>query len=138
MDNQLDLEVKDSVFDPNLSPNSKRVHVRDAKGKQPLYKVWLFLDGRDLPYVKSVTYTLHQTFPDPVRTVWRTLENQNCQLILWTWGLFAVKAAIEDKQGRVYEVVHNLSYDKQLKQKDIEYIYEDNTPPSQRPQLKRS
>ena len=138
MDRPLHIEVKDSVFDPNQPPGTKQVYVRTEQN-QYFYKVWLFLDGRDLPYVQSVTYTLHPTFSQPVRTVRRTPENPNCQLVLWTWSVFAVNTTIEDKQGGLYEVVHALSYDKQLAQEGIEYTYEDDAlRAAERPQLKRT
>lgn len=132
----LNLDLRDSVFDPEIhGPNPKdprvppnaplKVHVR-TRGPKPLYKVWLFLYGDDLPHVESVTYTLHPTFSNPVRAVRRTLANPNCQLIIWTWGLFEINATIQDKMGTRYEISHNLKYDELLSLPGIEYVREDD------------
>ena len=124
MERPLNIEVRDSIFDPNLRPEDpRRVYVREQNG-QSLYKVWVYLSGYDLPYVKSTTYILHSTFSDPVRRVRRTLANPNCQLVLWTWGLFEIRVKVEDKANRLYELVHMLNYDKELSKPGIEYIYE--------------
>ncbi|HEU4391766.1 MAG TPA: pYEATS domain-containing protein [Blastocatellia bacterium] len=119
-----DIKVVDTVFDPSLPPNAPRtVYVR-RNPDAPLYKVWLYLSGYDLPYVQSVTYILHPTFTDPIRTVPRNVTNPNCQLVIWTWGLFEVAATIRDKQDRTFEIRHQLMYDKELSGSDIKYIDE--------------
>ncbi len=116
---RLDIKVRDSVFEPG-SP-SKKVYYKRT-GDTALYKVWLFLDGDDLPYVMGVTYRLHSTFPEPNQTVRRTLSNPNCQLVIWTWGLFKIKALIEEKSGVIRELDYQLQYDKELQQKGVEYV----------------
>lgn len=123
--NQLNLEVKDTVFSPNLSRDdlNNKVNVRQ-EGDTYYYKVWLYIDGYDLPYVDSVTYSLDPTFPEPVQTVRRTLTNPNCQLTIWTWGLFTVVATIVDKKGNEYRVSHELSYDKELPTDQNRYHYD--------------
>jgi len=122
--NELKLEVKDTVFNPGLSredPNNK-VNVRQ-EGDVYYYKVWLYLDGYDLPYVDSVTYTLDSSFSEPNQTVRRTLTNPNCQLTIWTWGLFTVVATIIDKKGYKYQVSHQLSYKEQLPPEESKYDF---------------
>jgi len=129
------IEVRDSVFDPNLplfeaipshGPGRiipREVHVRTVQGTT-FYKVWIYLDGNDLPFVESVTYVLHRTFPEPYQTVRRTLSNPNCQLVIWTWGVFPIKAIVKDKTGHSREIEHNLSYDRQLREDGIRYVPE--------------
>jgi transcription initiation factor IIF auxiliary subunit len=107
---QLAVEMRDSVFDPELGPDQK-AQVRRQKGKKPLYRVFLYLEGSDLPYVSQVTYYLHSTFSDPVRTISRTVANPRCKLEIWTWGLFRVRAVVVDKKGQSYTMYHDLSYD---------------------------
>ncbi len=134
--NELKVEVKDTVFDPDLSRSvPQRVRVRRS-GTTTLYKVWLYLDGRDLPYVESVTYTLHETFRNPNRTVRRKPSNPNCQLVIWTWGVFTIRATIRDKVGRTYSLVRKLTYDKELPKSGDMYFYEDeDSSSSDRPKL---
>ena len=135
--NQLDLAVKDSIFDPNLSRSdpAAKVHVRKQGKDTFYYKVFVYLEGNDLPYVDYVIYTLDETFPEPIRTVTRTPANPNCQLVIWTWGLFIVKTRIFDKRGFAYDVEHQLSYDKQLPTESDKYVYEEDDKANARPTL---
>lgn len=135
---QLDVQLRDTVFNPSLPPDSpKVVHVRKVDATKTLHKVWLYLIGNDLPFVQAVTYRLHPSFPDPVQTVRRSLSNPNCQLIVWTWGLFPIRATIEDRSGGIYELEYTLRFDQDLKQEGIQYVYEDEaTRSSSRPQFK--
>lgn len=121
----LNVQVKDSVFDPNLSPSApKKVHVRE-EGTTTYYKVWLYIEGEELPLVQKVIYVLHETFRNPERTVKLTPSNPNCQLVIWTWGVFTVKAKIVDKRGQIFEVLHRLTYDQELPPNDDAYDYGD-------------
>lgn len=112
----MNIEVKDSVFDPDLSPNSPReIHYRlGTRDNRTYYQLWLYLEGDDLPFVESVTYTLHESFADPNQTVRRTARNRNCKLEIWTWGLFTAKATILDTKGLSYVFKHELRYEEQL------------------------
>jgi len=118
----LNLEIKDTVFDP-ASDDTKRVGAR-RDGKTLYYKVFLYLDGPDLSLVESVTYTLHKTFRDPVRTIRRTPSNPTCQLVIWTWGVFSVKADIVDKRGLTFRLSHFLRYESELPSDDGKYDYD--------------
>lgn len=125
--NQLNIEVRDCVFDPDLTrSDSSQIHVHKGKSDGRIYyKVWLYLEGRDLPFVESVTYTLHESFPDPNRTVRRTSANPNCKFVVWTWGLFTVRATIVDKKGLTYKVEHRLGYERELYPKgDPRYVHD--------------
>lgn len=122
--NELNVQIKDTVFDPSSSRSAQTVSVREKEGTT-FYKVFLYLEGEDLPYVESVTYTLHETFRNPNRTVRRTPSNPNCQLIIWTWGVFNVKATIVDKRDLTFEISHHLAYDKELPSDDSRYNYDD-------------
>lgn len=108
MDRNLDIRVRDSLLDPN--GESAGPEMREQPGGTPLYKVHLFLEGRDLLFVRGATWHLHETFPEPVRTVQRTPSNPNCRLTIWTWGIFEIRVVVEDKGGRRYEFRHALTY----------------------------
>lgn len=116
---RLDLKIIDTVFDPDIYgayespeiPPDKILNVHiDSQGKSPLYKVWIFLAGNDLSYVESTTYELHPTFSDPFRRVERNLNNIDCRLTIWTWGIFEIKATIVHKSGLTYSLSHSLNY----------------------------
>lgn len=119
----LDLKIIDTVFDPDIYgaetnpviPADKTLDVKiNSSGKSPLYKVWIFLSGNDLPYVDNTTYQLHSTFTNPLRRVERNLNNLDCRLTIWTWGIFEIKATIQHKTGRTYGITHYLNYGKLL------------------------
>ena len=114
---RMDVRVADSVFPPRRS--GQKIHVRKHDDKV-LYKVWLYLEGNDLPFVQYVTYHLHPTFANPDRTVRRTAANPDCQLIIWTWGLFNVRAKIVDKNGNFVSLDHMLQYDQQIRRAEPE------------------
>jgi hypothetical protein len=108
----LNVGVCDSALDPNERVPTVNVQRRGTEA--PLYRVRLYLVGDGLPFVQAVTYHLHETFDPPVRYVERTVENPNCELVIWTWGIFPVLAEIRDKRGAVYEVQHALTYGAEL------------------------
>ena len=108
----IDVDVRDSVYEPGATDGTI---LYDRPAQNARYKVWLYLDGPDLSYVRSVTFTLHPTFPDPVRTVVRTPSNPTCALEIWTWGLFTVRVDIEDKSGEHHIVQHKLTYARDIK-----------------------
>lgn len=121
--NTYDIKIKDSVTNPNVyltGKDSRTAYYKQIPGSdtQMLYKVWLYLDGRDLPFVKSVKYILHNSFKNPVKIVERTSLNQNCAFAIWTWGIFLVKAELEDVKGRIVKIEHYLTYGNQIKNKD--------------------
>lgn len=124
---ELKVQIKDTVFDPNLPRSStSKIHVRRGKAETSFYKVWLYLEGADLPLVDRVTYTLHESFRNPNRTVRRTPANPNCQLVIWTWGIFMVKATITDKRGNTYVVSHRLEYENELPSDKSMYDWDDS------------
>lgn len=128
MQESLNVEIRDTVFDPSIygtdpvssdTPSTPRIVYVRQKGSKPTYKVWLYLSGNDVPYVESVSYALHPTFAEPKRTIRRTLSNPNCQLVIWTWGIFEVKAAIKTKNGKLHLLRHQLTYGRQLEQPGV-------------------
>jgi len=122
--NQLDVEVRDSVFDPDVARSNAKVLLR--KGERTVkFRVYLYLAGYDLPYIESVTYTLHESFRRPNRTVRRTSSNPNCKLAIWTWGVFLVKATVVDIKGFSFTLEHRLTYDQELPPEGDKYVYED-------------
>lgn len=106
------VKVFDSAIVPRSSPPEITVKDRNAETLQ--YRVRLFMDGPGLPFVKRVRYGLHSTFPNPNRMVERTVENPNCGLVIWTWGIFTVDVTVEDKQGNTFNIQHPLSYGSEL------------------------
>jgi transcription initiation factor IIF auxiliary subunit len=113
------VEVKDSIFDPESSDRTARV--QNPKSDKPLYRVFLYLEGLGLPYVNAVTYVLHPTFDEPTRQVLRTPANPRCKLEIWTWGLFQVQAIISDREGNMFTLSHDLQYSKDFQSPDLKF-----------------
>ncbi len=132
---QLNIKIVDTIFDPDVYGSD--LSPEDIKKRRPdiryylsegssLYKVWIFLSGTDLPRVDSVTYQLHETFDNPIRIIPRTLNNLDCSITIWTWGIFQINATILDKVGRSYSISHQMNYGETLKDYSdyIKYIQE--------------
>lgn len=119
------ITVRDSIFKPGLRIKGLEsvAHYR-KKNKTFFYKVHLFLEGKDLPFIKKATYYLHKTFKNQVRTIERSPENFNCELVLWTWGIFTVKVELEDIKGRKIMLEHYLSYGDEIEKKGIKWVTE--------------
>lgn len=115
--------VKDTVFDPNdpqatiqkKATYKKYCQIPDGK---ILYKVWIYVDGYDLPFVESVRYHLHSSFPDRTRLVERDIHNRNCAFIIWAWGMFNVKAEVFLIGGQMLTINHFLSFGEEIASND--------------------
>jgi hypothetical protein len=108
---QYDIRVVDTAVDP--SSDQKIISYRKGD-KFPLYRVWIYLEGRDLPFVKRVTYQLHPTFNPREITVDRSAANPKCQIEIWSWGVFEIKAIVELKTEDLLELTHQLSYPREF------------------------
>ena len=107
------LEVRDSLLDPDSSVD-RTARLRNPSSSNPLYRVFLYLEGVRLPYIESVTYVLHPSFKNSTRQVFRADSNPRCKLEIWTWGLFQVRAIAVDRDGNTFTLTHDLQYDKQF------------------------
>ncbi len=128
------LTVRDSVIRPDVnafgfsSSHSRkeevafynRINKNDEK-ELIRYQVWVYLEGPDLPFVDFVEYTLHSSFPDPVKKVPRSVVNPACSLEIWTWGIFEVGVRIVMKNGTNIHTRHRLSYDSNFENENIEW-----------------
>lgn len=119
MQRKYDINICDSVLEPDTY--SKDILYKQS-GNKKLYRVWLYLDGKDLPYVENVTYILHSSFPNPQRIVRRTPSNHNCSLVIWTWGLFNVKGFTLFKDGSKNEFSHQLTYSNSFNEKEVKFV----------------
>ena len=79
------------------------------------WAVWLEGSSEDLDNVDQVTYILHPTFHDPVRTVKDRISG--FRLEMSGWGTFTLHAKILHKSGRETVLNH-----------DLVLLYPDGTP----------
>lgn len=112
-----DVEIYDQPFDPDSNDKIIYYFQRDERY---LYKIFIYLIGQDLPFVKRVTYHLHPTFPNPESTIVRSDTNRNCKLVTWAWGKFELNAVVEDRKGNKYELSRYLQYDQYFEEDKFE------------------
>ena len=120
-----EIEVKDSIFNPREASDTEDLvaHYKRAPSRNDKthYKVYLYLEGKDLPFIRRVKYVLHRTFRNNVKIIERTTINPNCMLVLWTWGIFTVKVEIEDINGNVISIDHYLTYGDEINKEGVEW-----------------
>ena len=76
------------------------------------WAVWLEGPDRDLDAIDFVEWTLHPSFPDPIR---KTSDRaHNFRLDTGGWGVFQILARLQLKDGRQLKLSHFL----QLKRTD--------------------
>jgi transcription initiation factor IIF auxiliary subunit len=72
------------------------------------WKWWVWIEGPDseLDQIDHVVYTLHRTFPNPVRTI----SDRASKFALKTagWGVFRIHAKVVYKDGRESRLSHDL------------------------------
>lgn len=107
----LDIKIVDSLTPPDQSARP----LTEVRNGTRYFKVYVYLKGASLPFVKEVTYTLHSSLSPSERTVQRSLANPNCSLALWLWGKFEIQAVVRDVSGREYSLRHRLGFDRELK-----------------------
>lgn len=106
-----DLKIRTSCRDPE-SPTPK-IRLRE-RADAPLYQVFLFLNGRDVPYVEFVQYVLHPSFVEPIRTVRRTPDNPTCKLAVWAWGEFPMNSVVRLKDGEELNIRHRFQFSSEV------------------------
>ena len=115
-----DIQIKDSLFEnKSLNSNKKATAHFKENNDTTFYKIFLYLDGRDLPFVKRVKYILHKSFNNPNKIIDRNPTNPQCKLVLWTWGIFTVTVEIEYLDGGVYITEHHLTYGDEIKNNNL-------------------
>ncbi len=72
------------------------------------WSLWIEGLPADLDRIKSVTYTLHPTFPEPIRTV--TDRASKFQLRCSGWGIFRIPVRVRLKEGGTVELAHQLQF----------------------------
>jgi transcription initiation factor IIF auxiliary subunit len=71
------------------------------------WAVWVEGPAADLEQIEYVEYTLHPTFPKPVRRIYD--RESNFKLSAGGWGVFTIHAKAVRKDGSVTPLRHDLS-----------------------------
>lgn len=107
---EYNITPKDSLKNPYFGGSAEFTRINNRNKEIPYYKVWLFIEGLDLPFIKRVTYVLPKSFKNNRITVVQTIDNRKCVTPIWTWALFSIKIEIEDIGGRTFQINHQLTY----------------------------
>ena len=70
------------------------------------WSVWIEGPSAELDAIKSVVYTLHHTFPNPVREM--IDRGTKFKLSASGWGVFMIYATVTDKAKNETELSHYL------------------------------
>ena len=72
------------------------------------WSLWIEGSDADLDQIASVTYRLHSTFPEPIRTV--TDRASKFQLRCSGWGVFRIPVEVRLKDGKTIALAHQLQF----------------------------
>ena len=81
------------------------------------WSVWLEGQDADLDAIRQVVYTLHYTFPQPIRVI--TTRNNNFRLDSSGWGTFTLYVRIQLPDDGYIDLEHEL---------ELYYPYEEVNP----------
>ncbi len=68
--------------------------------------VWIDGPEEELDEIDHVVYTLHPTFPNPVRMVKN--RPSKFRLVAIGWGVFRIYASVANKNGKSLNLYHDL------------------------------
>jgi hypothetical protein len=86
-------------------------YTKDEEGHQ-VFKIRIYITGPDLGKIKSVKYSLHQTFENPEHM--STDASSNFEMIIWSWGRFVMPITITTIDGNEYEYMYPFTFRAQL------------------------
>jgi transcription initiation factor IIF auxiliary subunit len=95
------------------SPMSIRLDNDAQQLGRSLWSWTAFIEGPEdtLSQIQCVVYTLHETFPDPVREVCEQGEGPHAFSLSATgWGSFRLRARVYFKDGRIQDLAHELRF----------------------------
>jgi len=79
------------------------------------WRIWIEGTDAELDEIDKVVYTLHETFPDPVRVI--KDRQSKFRLESSGWGIFRIHAKVHLKGGSAMKLHH-----------DLELLYPDGEP----------
>jgi transcription initiation factor IIF auxiliary subunit len=105
LEHPLVFEQKPKLVPLNVSPNNWWQEIEPGWWKWGVY-----IDGTptELDRIRCVEYTLHRTFPNPVRVV--CSPQNRFQLVALGWGTFTVKIKLLLKDGSMRQMSHQLKF----------------------------
>ena len=102
---ELIFKEKSATLPLNVIPKNRSHEIEEG------WWEWeLFIDGREeeLAKIRCVEYTLHKSFPNPVRMV--CSHDNKFLLVGRGWGMFTVKILLILNDGSIHHMSHPLSF----------------------------
>jgi hypothetical protein len=97
--------LKGAIYAVNLAVAQSQKYEGDNWWK---WSLWIEGTDEDLDRIHSVTYRLHSTFPEPMRTV--TDRASKFQLRCSGWGIFLIPVKVRLKDGKTIDLMHQLQF----------------------------
>jgi transcription initiation factor IIF auxiliary subunit len=124
MSEKLDIEFKNELYNPHIGTPQVLYKKRIVRtGVRNIYRNRLYVTGHDVDKIKEVRYTLHHTFPNPVRI--SKNPTNGFETIIWAWGEFDIHIKVTTKNNEEHTFEHRFEFGDQLreaaKNKDIEF-----------------
>lgn len=102
------------VFQKKKAPQSAKIRTKNWSKEIELgwweWGVYLIADDHVLDKIRCVVYSLHKTFPNPVRI--RCNRKNNFELKTRGWGVFCIPIEILFKDGSIMQLNHDLIFRK--------------------------
>ena len=114
------VDIEGAVQEPlNIQFNTEAVdpvkrcvyYTRNAEGRQ-VFKIRVYATGSDLYKIKSIKYSLHETFEDPDHV--STDASNGFEMVLWAWGRFPMPITVTMKDGNEHRHMHSFTFRSQL------------------------
>jgi len=118
----MNIEIRDTAVTKALD-GKKIIQAKRPPGKKTTYRVNVEIVGDDTPFIKKVTYILHPTFKNRIKTVSRMLSNPNCAIAFYAWGIFNIEAKVEFMNGSEYSISHFLRFNEDIQSGKYNIVY---------------
>ena len=88
-------------------------YTRNDEGRQ-VFKIRIYVIGPDLDKIRSVKYSLHETFENPDHI--STDASKNFEMTLWAWGRSPMPITVTTKDGNEYRYMYSFTFRSQLEE----------------------
>ncbi|MBN1323236.1 MAG: carboxypeptidase regulatory-like domain-containing protein [Methanotrichaceae archaeon] len=108
----VDREPNIQIITEAVDPVKRCVYyTRDNEGHQ-VFKIRVYVTGPEISRVKSVKYSLHETFEHPEHV--STDPASGFEMIIWSWGRFVMPITVTTTDGNEYLFMYPFTFRAQL------------------------
>jgi len=104
----VDREPNIQIVTEAVDPVKRCVYyTRNSEGRQ-VFKIWVYVTGPEISRVKSVKYSMHETFEHPEHV--STDPSRGFEMILWSWGRFVMPITVTTTDGNEYLIMYPFTF----------------------------